>query len=133
MVFRKITIMKIRQSREPDVNEMLQAIGASLGLFSVRDKDKSCFRIFITLMHGMREGLDFSSDDIAAMTGLSRGTVIHHLNKLMESGIVEYDHGRYILTFSSVEELVERVERNVYRTLEGLRVTAKTVDGRLDL
>ncbi|MBR9702564.1 winged helix-turn-helix transcriptional regulator [Candidatus Woesearchaeota archaeon] len=133
MVFRRITIIKVRQSHEPDVNEQLQVIGASLGLFSLRDKDRSCFRIFITLIHSMRQGAQLSSDEIAHLTGLTRGTVVHHLNKLMAGGIVEMDRGRYVLTFNSIEELINRVETNVQKTLEGLRVTAQDVDDKLKL
>lgn len=133
MVFRRITIIKVRQSHEPDVNEQLQAIGASLGLFSLRDKDRSCFRIFITLIHSMRQAAVLSSDEIAHLTGLTRGTVVHHLNKLMAGGIVEMDRGRYVLTFNSIEELINRVETNVQKTLEGLRATAQDVDDKLKL
>lgn len=81
----------------------------------------------------MRQSAALSSDDIARLTGLTRGTVVHHLNKLMEGGIVEIDRGRYILTFNSMEELIDRVEANVKKTLEGLRNTAQDVDGKLRL
>ena len=120
---------------EPDINEQLQQIGAALGLFSLRDKDKSCFRIFITLIHNMRRNADegLSSDEIALVTQLTRGTVVHHLNKLMEAGIVEYSRGRYHVTFRTIEELINRVERNVLRTLEELRNTAQDVDFELNL
>lgn len=133
MVFRKITIINVRQAPTNDVNEQLQIIGGTLGLFSLRDKDKSCFRIFITLLHSLRHGHGLSSDEIALLTGLSRGTVVFHLNKLMASGIVEPDHGRYLFTFDSIEELVERVEQNVHKTLAELKDTAKGVDQQLNL
>lgn len=132
MVFRKITIIKVRHSLAPDVNEQLQIIGGSLGLFSLRDKDKSCFRVFITLIHSLHRGSGLTSDEIAVLTGLTRGTVVFHLNKLMASGIVELDRGRYVLTFDSMDELVARVEENVQKTLQELRETAKDVDRRLE-
>ena len=135
MVFRKITIINMRAMPEPGVNEQLQQIGAALGLFSLRDKDKSCFRIFITLIHNMRrtQGAGLSSDEIALLTQLTRGTVVHHLNKLIAAGIVEYERGKYFLTFNNIEELVDRVERNIIRTLDSLRKTAQDVDYELDL
>ena len=120
MVFKEITIIRLRKQVLPDINDQLQMIGGSLGLFSLRDKDKSCFRIFITLLNSVRHAPGLSSDDLATMTGLTRGTVVHHLNKLMSSGIVEHDRGLYSLTFSTIEELISRT-------------TAKDVDARLDL
>ena len=46
--FTKITIVRINQEVPEQIDEELQWIGSSLGLFNLRDKDKSCYRIFIT-------------------------------------------------------------------------------------
>ena len=46
----KITVIKVRRSHGADINRELQWLGNSLGLFNVRDKDSSCFRVFITLV-----------------------------------------------------------------------------------
>ena len=49
-IHQRITIVKIRKPVTTDVNEELQFLGNSLGLFNLRDKDKSCFRVFIELL-----------------------------------------------------------------------------------
>ena len=46
----KITIIRIRKPAQSNINKELQWLGSSLGLFGLRDKDKSCFRIFIELI-----------------------------------------------------------------------------------
>ena len=44
---RRITLIRIRKPSRSDINEKLQWLGTSLGLFNLRDKDKSCFNVTI--------------------------------------------------------------------------------------
>jgi predicted transcriptional regulator len=133
MRFTRITIIKERMPARQDVNDELQWFGASLGLFSLRDKDKSCFRIFIILLKALKAGRGLSSDEIAQQTALSRATVIHHLNRLMDAGIVTTQRNQYALNVENLEELVDLVEGNLQKTMEGLRSVAKDIDKRLGL
>ena len=134
MRFTRITIIKINKKPGTDhINEELQFLGESLGLFNERDKDKSCFRIFITLVKSLKSGHRLTSDEIAEHTNLTRGTVIHHLNRLMESGIVVNQKGYYILTVDTMEELVELVKNNLVKTFDNLKSIAKNVDRKLEL
>ena len=49
--YTKITIINFDEEEVPSqIDQELQWIGSSLGLFNLRDKDKSCYRIFITLL-----------------------------------------------------------------------------------
>ena len=82
----RVTVVRIRKELSGNVNQELQWIGNSLGLFNLRDKDSSCFRVFITLVKRAKQNTPISSDDVAERLRLSRGTVVHHLNKLIESG-----------------------------------------------
>ena len=50
LIQQRITIIRMRRPETPSLNEELQWFGSSLGLFNLRDKDKSCFRIFIELL-----------------------------------------------------------------------------------
>ena len=127
----KITIVRVRKSTDPNINEKLQWIGNSLGLFSARDKNKSCFRIFIVLLRMAKSADVISSDDIATKLDLSRGTVVHHLNLLMDSGIVVRERGGYILRASDLEGVVDLIRQDIDSTLNRLTLMAKEVDERL--
>ena len=133
MRFTKITIVSIRKPHENDLNETLQWFGASLGLFGARDKDKSCFRIFIELVKNLKENEPISSDEIALKTGLTRGTVVHHLNRLMSSGIVTSERNGYQLKVDNLEHLTDIVKNNVDRAFDNLTEIAKDLDKRLRL
>ncbi len=133
MRFTKITIVSIRRPHEHDINEKLQWFGASLGLFGNRDKDKSCFRIFIELVKNLREPGPVNSDDLAEKTGLTRGTVVHHLNKLMSAGIVTSEKNGYQLKVDNLKDLTEVVKGNVDKAFENLKDMADELDKRLGL
>ena len=129
----KITIMNIRKPAVRNVNQELQWLGSSLGLFNLRDKDKSCFRVFIELVKTAKRGIPLSSDELAYRLGLSRGTVVHHINKLIESGIVVHANKGYILRVDSLRELIDEVEKDLRRTCNDLRVMAEEIDESLGL
>jgi predicted transcriptional regulator len=130
----KISILKIRRPASNDINEELQWLGASLGLFSLRDKDKSCFRIFIELVKISKQEppKPITSDEIAFKLDLTRGTVIFHLKKLMETGIVQKEGNKgYVLRTNSLSELTEEIEedfKNFYKIIKNI---AKNIDMKL--
>lgn len=129
----KFTIIRHRIPSEATLNQRLQWLGTSLGLFNLRDKDSSCFRVFVELIKAAKLSHPPTSDELAYRTGLTRGTVIHHLNKLMESGIVVHSRNAYTLRVDNLKELVDEVERDVLRAMKELRAVAEEVDGKIGL
>jgi len=132
MQFKKITIIRTEIPRDMTTNQQIQLFGGSLGLFNLRDKDKSCFRIFIVLLKNLKKD-GMTSDELALKTKLTRGTVVHHLNKLMDSGIVINHRNRYILNVDNIHGLMQRIRKNVNKTLADLDEVAKELDERLGL
>jgi predicted transcriptional regulator len=133
MRFVRITIIRTKKPDHDNINEELQYLGYSLGLFSERDKDKSCFRIFIVLLKALKTQTRLTSDDIAAHTRLTRGTVIHHLTRLMEAGIVINEKNYYMLAVDNLQELVELAQGNINKTFNNLKLVAKELDNKLEL
>ncbi|HIJ10871.1 TPA: ArsR family transcriptional regulator [Candidatus Woesearchaeota archaeon] len=128
---KRITILKVRRTTEPNVNQELQWLGNSLGLFNVRDKDSSCFRVFITLVRSAKHNETLPSDDIAERLNLSRGTVVHHLTKLMNSGIVIREKGGYILRERNLQSVIKDIQSDMERMFSELQEVAKEIDERL--
>jgi predicted transcriptional regulator len=132
-IHQKITIVKIRKPTTDNVNDELQFFGNSLGLFGLRDKDKSCFRVFIELLKAAKRKQPISSDELAYRLGLTRGTVVHHVNRLMESGIVVHEGNRYFLRVDKLESLIEEIRKDAMRTIDDLEDIAKEIDTELGL
>jgi predicted transcriptional regulator len=133
MKFTKITIILNSKPKKADINQELQWFGASLGLFGLRDKDKSNFRIFITLLEALQKGEELTSDEIATRTELTRGTVIHHLNNLMSSGIVVSNKNKYVLRMDNLEGIVDYMKKDADAAWDRLREVAQNIDRKLGL
>jgi predicted transcriptional regulator len=116
-----------------DVNKDLQWFCTSLGLVGNRDKNLSTFRIFISLLKARQHGKMLSSDNIAAETELSRATVIHHLNKLSGSGIIQEEHERYRMVVDNMEELVTHLKAEMDASIRELEDMSKRIDEQLGL
>jgi len=130
-VQQKITIVRIRKPREHNVNDDLQFLGNSLGLFNMRDKDKSCFRVFIELLKAAKRKQPISSDELAFRLGLTRGTVVHHINKLRDAGIVVHEGKSYFLRVDKLEALIQEIRKDLMRTCDDLQEIAKEIDKEL--
>ena len=129
----KITIVRSRKPAENTINEELQWFGDSLGLFNLRDRDKSCFRVFIELLKSAKRKQPLSSDELAYRLNLSRGTVIHHITKLMEAGLVTAYKNRYMLRVDNLKELINELKEDITRTCDDLKTIAEEIDKRLGL
>lgn len=129
--YRKVTIIRIKKPQRKDINTELQWLGASLGLFSLRDKDKSCYRIFVELIKATKKGVGLSSDKIAYKSGLSRGTVIHHINKLIDAGLVVGERNKYILKRDALKGLINELEKDLNKTLVEIKQIANELDDKL--
>jgi predicted transcriptional regulator len=129
----KITIVNVRKPTQRNIKHELRWLGTSLGLFNLRDKDKSCFRIFLELIKASKAQKPLNSDEIAENLGLSRGTVIHHINKLMESGLVIHQGSKYMLRVDNLKLLISELEKDVQRTLGDLKEVASDIDNWMGL
>jgi predicted transcriptional regulator len=68
---------------------------------------------------------------LAEMLALTRGTVVHHLNKLMGAGIVVHDGRRYWLRDPRLEVLLEELRKDIDRMLDTLKNAAHEIDQTL--
>ena len=91
------------------------------------------FRVFLELVKAAKSGNPLSSDELAETLNLTRGTVVHHINKLIEAGIVLYDGKHYWLRDNSLELLIEELKKDTDRTIDDMRKAAREIDQMLGL
>ena len=133
MRLRKITIISTHVPSERTLNEELQWFGKSLGLFGERDKDKSCYRIFLELLKEIKTSDGLTSDQLAEKLNLTRPTVIHHLNALIERGLIIHDKNRYVVRQPTLARLIEDLQKDAERSLNELKEMAQELDRILRL
>ena len=127
----RVTIIKLRKDPTDNINQELQWLGNTLGLFNLRDKDSSCFRVFITVVKKARSSEIISSDEIAEKLHLSRGTVVHHLTKLMDTGIIIRERGGYVLRERLLSNVVKDLQQEMETIFSELQHVAKDIDEKL--
>jgi len=129
-MFQQILLRRIKKPQE-NVNMELQWLSSCLGMFSSRDKSGSCFRIFIELLKATKMQKPLSSDELAYKLNLSRGAVVHHLNRLIESGIVVSYKNKYALRSGSLEILIREIKKDVDAFLDDVIPVAEDIDRAL--
>jgi len=130
---RRITIIHVHKPKTVNVNDELQYFGSALGLFGLRDKDKSSYRLFVELLKAAKFKIGLSSDEIAEKLNLSRGTVIHHLNKLMEAGIAISVKNKYYLREENLQVVIEEIKKDLLSQMDDLYKMAKEIDDWMGL
>jgi predicted transcriptional regulator len=129
----KITIVSMHKPQTLDINQELQWFGVSLGLFNLRDKDRSCFRVFIELLKAAKSRTPLSSDELAERTQLTRGTVMHHVNKLIDAGIVITLRNKYTLRADTLEKLIIELKKDMDDSFSKLKEVASRIDNKLGI
>jgi len=121
----------IKQLEKPknELNEELQWLCQSLGMFNERDKEKSCYRVFIQLLTCTR-GL--TSEEISRNTHITRGTVIHHINRLSEDGLVISQNGKYKLRANSLHRIIKELKEDLKEIFKEMEEIAQKIDKELE-
>ena len=132
MPMKKITLYRLQSTKAPDVNKQVMWFSGTMGLFTCRDKSKSCYRIFLELLKAAKQGKALSSDEIAYRLHLSRGAVVHHLNNLIDSGMVVSQKNKYALREASLDLLVKDLKKEMDEMFAEMNSVAEEIDRALD-
>lgn len=129
----RITVIRYRKPTSEELNVQLQWLGNSLGLFSDRDKDRSCFRLFIELVSSSRKSESLTSDALAHKLHLTRATIVHHLHKLLDAGLIVKEQNSYFLRDRKLQDVIAEMRSDMDRAYVDLLNVAKEIDERLGL
>ena len=126
-------IIDVKMPSTTDLGSDVEWFCKCFGFLESRDKEKTAWKIFKALLEVTKEGKGLSSDELAEKVGLTRGTMVHHLNKLTKSGLVIRREGRYELRGRSLQRTVREIKRDIERIFENVEQVAEGVDKNLDL
>jgi len=126
-------ILDAKMPPATDLDSDVEWICKCFGFLESRDKERTASKIFKALLETTKEGDGLSSDELSARIGLTRGTMVHHLNKLARSGLVIRREGLYELRGRSLQRTVREIKRDIDRIFENIEQVAGSIDKSLDL
>ncbi len=131
--FSKYVILDLRMPSSAEFDGDVEWVCKCFGFLESRDKEKTATRVFRALLEAMKDRKGLSSDELAEKTGLTRGTMVYHLNNLIQSGLVVHREGRYELRGMSLQRTVQEIKRDISRVFENIEHVAKGIDETLSL
>lgn len=138
VVFKEAVLSEYRilEVRPPVTGELEQDINwicRCLGFANPRDTENTAIKIFRVLLDNAKVDEPLASDEIADEVGLTRGAVVHHLNRMRRSNLVIRRDNKYELRMHSLQKTLEEVERDILRVLRSLKEVAKEIDSQLGM
>lgn len=132
-VDREVRIRHIIKKRHDSVEDTINLLCESLGVIGPRDVDNTSIKIFKELLNALREEKVMTSDELAEKVGLTRGAIVHHLNRMVKTGVVIRSSRGYEIRSFDLESLIDEVRTDVNRFLEDIKNVAKELDKALKL
>lgn len=107
--------------------DVLERFCRSIHLVSQRDTDGTVTTVMRVML---KEGAGqlIGSSDLAAAARLNRVTVIHHLRRLEQAGLVEHTAHKYRLAVSSFAHVVRQMREDTDRLLDEAERIAEQID-----
>lgn len=132
-VDREVRIRHIIKKRQDSLEDAINLLCESLGVIGPRDVDNISVKIFKELLKALQEEKAMTSDELAEKVGLTRGAVVHHLNRMVKAGVVIRSSRGYEIRSYDLESLIDEVRTDVNRFLEDIKSIAMELDSVLNL
>jgi len=126
-------LLSVRKPPAAEYQSDLEWVCRTFGFLESRDKKKTAYLIFKALVEATIHNNGLTSDELAEKLSLTRGTMIHHLNKMIKSGLVIFHEGKYKLRERSLKSTVEEIQRDITRVFENLFDVTDKLDHTLGL
>ena len=127
-----VTIKRVSSPAPGSLNDDIDFISKSLGYFSQRDKNDTAgriFRLLVTECCSDSEGL--TSDDIGKRLNQSRGSIVHHLNNFITTGLLVKESNLYRLRSNSLQKCIDEIKEDINRIFKQMTKIAIEIDERL--
>jgi len=120
---RRFTPLLIRPAQPDDVEQFCR----SLQIVTRRDVDGTVTTVIRTMLEHCSNNA-ISSTELANKTNLNRVTIIHHLKRLQDAGIVQKNQKKYRLSPYGFEDFVRKMREETDQMFEHAQFLAKKID-----
>lgn len=130
VVQRGSLVPALPEGRESE-DEELARLCRLLHIASQRDTEGTVVQVVRILVEKGREPV--GSSDLSKETGINRVTVLHHLKRLAEAGVVEKRESQYMFAYDNFEDMVQMMREETVRMFEEMEQIAKKIDDDFNL
>jgi DNA-binding transcriptional ArsR family regulator len=125
----RISIRYVEAPKRKDQRELIRWFCMAFGLESSTDKGIGIEEELLReLAEATYSDKGLSSSKIKLREGVARSTVIYHLNRLMEAGLVTRRGRRYYLRSADMYRSIEEIEYDLTREMKRMLDFAKEFD-----
>ena len=132
-VLKHFIIKKLREPTEKELDKDIEWVCSSLGFVTLRDQDKTAYRILKALVKAAKKRKGMTSEELTEVVKPTIGSVIYHLKKLMKAGLVVKINSGYELRMNSFLKTIEEIEEEIGLTLADIKAIAKDIDKKVGL
>ncbi len=122
----------IRSVEKPDYNDpkaLLKWFCTTFGLIeNPEGKDSVEEQILVRFIYAARQNRNLSVSDLKISPKMPRSTLIYHLNRLVDAGIISKKGHTYKLRANDISRVVEEINYDVSREFMRILDTAKEFD-----
>ncbi len=129
----ELVIRRVEPPFSSNVQDELNWICKSFGFFEDIDREKTASSVFKEIVKTTERGKALSSTELAKRVGMSRGSVINHLNNLMSSGLIVKDGRLYFARSQSMFRTIEEIEEDIDRIFDRMKQRARLIDRRFGI
>jgi predicted transcriptional regulator len=117
-------VKKLRGATEKDLEKDIEWVCNSLGFITPRDQDKTALKILKALIKSAKEEKGLTSEELTKKVDPTIGSVIYHLKKLMNAGLVVKLDSTYQLRMNSLLATIEEIQKEMNMTLDDIKKIA---------
>jgi DNA-binding MarR family transcriptional regulator len=122
----QIVIRRLERPLEENFEKEVEWLCQCLGLSS--EEEKLPVDIFKTLLTHSQKGRPVSSTMLTKGKNVTRGAIVYHLNRFIQSGLVVRRGREYTLRDRTLTRTLDEVEEDVLRFLRRMKEIAEKID-----
>jgi predicted transcriptional regulator len=125
---KKIVIRAVEKPVYKEPDDIIRWFCEALGLTSGDQKSGIEVELLKRFLAAAANNTGISSSEIRLPSNVARTTVIYHINRFMESGLVVKKGRKYYLRAPELSTAIEEIEYDIEREMRRMLDTAKEFD-----
>jgi predicted transcriptional regulator len=124
----RIVIHSVERPGSNNMQEIIRWFCMEFGFSNGLDDDNIAERLLEQLAEAAREKKGLTSSELKVNKDLARSTIIYHLNRFIDSGLVVKIGRQYYLRATQLARAIEEIQYDIDREMKKMTDTAKEFD-----